>query len=161
MPPFNKISGFSKVSRRDGSANILPCSPLLLVVGGARSCPRTKQSIGSFPCFRREAQLLASLDHPNIAAIHRFEECEGVYYLVMELVPGETLAARLTSGPSISKRHSASAFRLPKRRNRRIRKGSLTGHQMRQRQDHAPTSASLRALRAAASRSARVRPADG
>jgi serine/threonine protein kinase/Tol biopolymer transport system component len=50
--------------------------------------------------FRREAQLLASLNHPNIATIHGLEESDGVYYLVMELVAGETLAQRITrEGP--------------------------------------------------------------
>jgi serine/threonine-protein kinase len=45
--------------------------------------------------FRREAQLLASLNHPNIATIHGLEESNGTSYLVMELVPGETLAERI------------------------------------------------------------------
>lgn len=49
--------------------------------------------------FRREAQLLAALNHPNIATIHGLEEAGGVLYLVMELVPGPTLAERLHSGP--------------------------------------------------------------
>ena len=48
--------------------------------------------------FRREAQLLASLNHPNIGAIYGLEESEGLHYLVLELVPGETLAERLTRG---------------------------------------------------------------
>ena len=39
--------------------------------------------------FRREALLLASLNHPNIAAIYGLEESEGVCYLVLELVSGE------------------------------------------------------------------------
>ena len=42
--------------------------------------------------FRREAQLLASLNHPNIAAIYGFEESNGVQTLVLELVEGPTLA---------------------------------------------------------------------
>ena len=42
--------------------------------------------------FRREAQMLASLDHPNIAAIHQLEESNGVRALVMEFIDGETLA---------------------------------------------------------------------
>jgi len=42
--------------------------------------------------FRREARLLASLNHPHIAAIYGMEESGGVHCLVMELVPGETLA---------------------------------------------------------------------
>ncbi len=48
--------------------------------------------------FEREAQLLASLNHPNIASIYGLEESDGVHYLVLELVPGETLADRLKTG---------------------------------------------------------------
>src|SRR5437867_463990 len=49
--------------------------------------------------FEREARMLASLNHPNIAAIHGLEESDGVRYLVLELVPGETLAERIKRGP--------------------------------------------------------------
>ncbi len=49
--------------------------------------------------FQREARMLASLNHPNIATIHGLEQADGVNYLVMELVPGETLAERLKTGP--------------------------------------------------------------
>jgi len=49
--------------------------------------------------FEREAKLLASLNHPNIAAIHGLEEAEGKRFLVLELVEGETLAQRLSKGP--------------------------------------------------------------
>src|SRR5438105_5774631 len=50
--------------------------------------------------FRREAQVLASLNHPNIATIHGLEQSDGVNYLVMELVAGETLAQRIArTGP--------------------------------------------------------------
>ena len=49
--------------------------------------------------FEREAQLLAQLNHPNIAAIYGLEEAEGVRFLSLELVEGETLAERLTRGP--------------------------------------------------------------
>jgi serine/threonine-protein kinase len=48
--------------------------------------------------FEREARLLASLNHPHIAAIYGFEEKSGIPALVLELVDGETLAARLTRG---------------------------------------------------------------
>ena len=48
--------------------------------------------------FKREAQLLAALNHPNIAAIHGLEQSGATLYLVLELVPGETLAARLSRG---------------------------------------------------------------
>jgi serine/threonine protein kinase len=46
----------------------------------------------------REAQLLAALNHPNIAQIHGFEEADGTRALVMELVDGSTLADRLARG---------------------------------------------------------------
>ena len=49
--------------------------------------------------FEREAKLLASLNHPNIAAIYGFEEADDVRFLAMELVPGETLAERVAKGP--------------------------------------------------------------
>ena len=49
--------------------------------------------------FRREAQVLASLNHPGIAAIYGLEESEGVLALVMELVEGPTLAERIR-GPA-------------------------------------------------------------
>ena len=49
--------------------------------------------------FQREARMLASLNHPNIAAIYGLEELDGVRYLVLELVPGETLAQRLERHP--------------------------------------------------------------
>ena len=49
--------------------------------------------------FEREAKLLASLNHPNIAAIHSFEHADEVHFLVLELVEGETLAERVAKGP--------------------------------------------------------------
>jgi serine/threonine protein kinase len=49
--------------------------------------------------FQREAQILASLNHPHIAAIYGLEESEGVQALVLELVEGPTLAERIAPGP--------------------------------------------------------------
>ena len=49
--------------------------------------------------FGREAQFLASLNHPNIAAIYGLEETNGTRALVMELVQGEDLAERISRGP--------------------------------------------------------------
>jgi len=49
--------------------------------------------------FKREAKVLASLNHPGIAAIYGLEKSEDTHYLVLELVPGETLAARIARGP--------------------------------------------------------------
>jgi len=48
--------------------------------------------------FHREAHVLASLNHPHIAAIHGLEQQDGVQLLVLELVDGETLAQRLKRG---------------------------------------------------------------
>src|SRR4030095_141235 len=48
--------------------------------------------------FKREARVLASLNHPNIAAIYGLEESGGRRFLVMELVPGETLAEKIKRG---------------------------------------------------------------
>ncbi len=49
--------------------------------------------------FEREARVLASLDHPNIAAIYGLEESNGVRALVLALVDGSTLADRIAAGP--------------------------------------------------------------
>jgi serine/threonine protein kinase len=48
--------------------------------------------------FRREAQVLASLNHPNIGSIFGFEESDGIHTLVLELVEGPTLADRIADG---------------------------------------------------------------
>jgi hypothetical protein len=49
--------------------------------------------------FQREAQILASLNHPNIGGIYGLEEADGVKALVLELVDGPTLADRIAQGP--------------------------------------------------------------
>jgi hypothetical protein len=49
--------------------------------------------------FRREARLLASLNHPHIAAIYGFEQVSDVHALILELVEGPTLGERLRGGP--------------------------------------------------------------
>jgi serine/threonine protein kinase/Tol biopolymer transport system component len=49
--------------------------------------------------FQREARMLAALNHPNIAMIFGLEHSEDIHFLVMELVIGQTLAARLSAGP--------------------------------------------------------------
>src|ERR1700675_2927120 len=48
--------------------------------------------------FEREAKVLASLNHPNIAGIYGLHEVGGVRFLAMELVPGEDLAERMKAG---------------------------------------------------------------
>ena len=49
--------------------------------------------------FQREAEVLASLNHPDIAGIYDLQEAEGTRFLVLELVEGETLAERIQQGP--------------------------------------------------------------
>ena len=49
--------------------------------------------------FKQEAQFLASLSHPNIAAIYGVHESDGLRGLVLELVDGETLTQRIERGP--------------------------------------------------------------
>jgi len=60
---------------------------------------RLARDASSLARLEREARLLAALQHPNIAAVHDLDEHEGERFLVMELVPGETLARRLERGP--------------------------------------------------------------
>ena len=48
--------------------------------------------------FQREAEVLASLNHPNIAAIYGLEDADGTKALVLELVEGPTLADRIAHG---------------------------------------------------------------
>src|ERR1700690_3700770 len=56
---------------------------------------------GRLSRFQREAKMLASLNHPNIATIHGLEDSSGTNYLVMELVPGDTLADRIARDGAI------------------------------------------------------------
>ena len=49
--------------------------------------------------FQREAELLASLNHPNIAAVYGLEKADGITGIVLELVDGETLAEVIAHGP--------------------------------------------------------------
>ena len=72
---------------RDVAVKVLPPA-----VGAAEHADRLAR-------FRREAQVLASLNHPNIAAIHGFEDSDGVHALVLELIEGPTLADRIEAGP--------------------------------------------------------------
>ena len=57
--------------------------------------------------FEREAEVLASLNHPNIAAIYGLERADNQTALVMELVEGQTLADRIAQGSSPVRRNTA------------------------------------------------------
>jgi serine/threonine-protein kinase len=58
------------------------------------------QDVDRLARFKREAQVLASLNHSNIGSIYGLEESDGVRALVLELVEGETLAERIAQGPT-------------------------------------------------------------
>jgi dipeptidyl aminopeptidase/acylaminoacyl peptidase len=60
--------------------------------------PEVVQDAERLARFRREAQVLASLNHPNIAAIYGLEEAEGKPFIALELVEGEDLKERLARG---------------------------------------------------------------
>jgi len=77
--------------------------------------------------FRREARMLASLNHPNIGAIYAVDEADGVLFLALELVPGETLSERLSAGPLGVGESLRIAAEIAERSQPRTRKGSFTG----------------------------------
>jgi Tol biopolymer transport system component len=62
--------------------------------------------------FEREAKVLASLNHPNIAGIHQVEQADGVHFLVMELAEGETLSERIARGPIPLEQATAIALQI-------------------------------------------------
>jgi len=61
--------------------------------------PSVAQDAERMARFEREAQVLAALNHPNIAAIFGLEESDGTKFLVLEYVPGDTLDERLARAP--------------------------------------------------------------
>jgi eukaryotic-like serine/threonine-protein kinase len=84
---------------RDVALKVLPRMRIGLGTSEERGMSRAQSDDDRLARFRREAQVLASLNHPNIAAIHGLEESDGVHALVLELVTGPTLADRLEEGP--------------------------------------------------------------
>ncbi len=77
--------GRDPVLKRDVALKVLP--------------PRFMVDPDRLARFKREAEILAALNHPNIASIYGFEESGGVHALVLELVDGPTLADRIADGP--------------------------------------------------------------
>ena len=63
--------------------------------------------------FEREAQVLASLNHPHIATIHGLEESNDIRALVMELVEGPTLAERIGGRAHLQRRHDDGRCHRP------------------------------------------------
>src|SRR5882672_10462828 len=61
--------------------------------------PAFKEDASFLARFRREAQIVAKLEHPNIVPIYDYNEHNGEPYLVMKFIEGETLKARLTRQP--------------------------------------------------------------
>ena len=84
--------------------------------------------------FEREARMLAALNHPNICAIYGFEEADGIRFLILELVEGETLADTLAHASSLhakardsrSVRRWSSRGRSPRPSRSPTTKGSST-----------------------------------
>ena len=76
--------------------------------------------------FTREAKTLASLNHPNIAAIYGLEESGGMTALVMELVEGRLCHSGSPGARSRSMKPSPSRSRLPRPSKRRTIRGSST-----------------------------------
>jgi serine/threonine protein kinase len=61
--------------------------------------PGSVHDPGACRRFQNEAVILSKLNHPNIIAIYDFDDHDGVDFLIMEYVPGQTLAAKLERGP--------------------------------------------------------------
>ncbi len=77
--------------------------------------------------FEREARNLASLNHPNVATLHGLEQSGGIRFLVMELVPGETLAERLARGSIPIEEAFPSSSRSQRGWGQRMRRVSSIG----------------------------------
>ncbi len=74
--------------------------------------------------FKREAQLLATLNHPNIGAIYGLDESSGAQALVLELIDGPTLADRIALGPILVDEALTIARQIAEARKRRTRRAS-------------------------------------
>ncbi len=73
--------------------------------------PAFKEDPNFLARFQREARIVAKLDHPHIVPIYDFNEHEGMPYLVMRYVEGQTLKARLAEGP-LPREHTLRVIKL-------------------------------------------------
>ena len=89
--------------------------------------------------FEREARMLASLNHLNICAIYGFEEAEGIRFLILELVEGDTLADLIARVAAAVERR-----RAPARRGDRHRAPDRRCPRSRPRQGHRPSRSEAR-----------------
>jgi serine/threonine protein kinase len=77
--------------------------------------------------FEREAKTISQLSHPHICALYDVGNQDGVEFLVMEYLEGETLSDRLSRGALRSIRSCATGSRSPTRSTRRTGRGSCIG----------------------------------
>ena len=77
--------------------------------------------------FQREAQAVSALSHPNVCALYDVGRQDGIDYLVMEYLEGETLAARIANGPLSRESLVHTQFRSAKRWRTLTSKASCTG----------------------------------
>ena len=112
--PERRISAPDASGRRNEGSHSIP-SPE--AAADASSSPlRRAMSLVPGARFEREAKLLASLKHPNIATVHGSGEFDGRRLLILELPEGETRAARIGRGsePDPDPRHGPAAARDPR-----------------------------------------------
>ncbi len=88
--------------------------------------PEHTQNPTAVARFKSEARLAASLEHPNIVAIHRGGELDGVLYLAMQFIPGTNLRRIIDRGPLELPASRTSRPRSPARSTPRTRAASST-----------------------------------
>src|SRR5258708_5924415 len=91
IPAGLGVGGLGEVYRaRDGRLERTAASKIL---------SQLSSDLGHRQRFEREAKTISGLNHPNICVLHDIGHQDGIDYLVMECVEGETLAKRLEKGP--------------------------------------------------------------
>ena len=94
------MKSLPRSARAGWARSIAPVTRTSIATSPSKSCPSQWPQIADrLARFQREAEVLASLNHSNIAAIYGLERSDGVTALVMEMVEGPTLADRIAHGP--------------------------------------------------------------